>query len=65
MPLLFILMVVILIRSLTFPGAMKGVEFLFAIHPETMSASTILNALGFTFFSLSLAAAQSSRTAAT
>ena len=52
MPLLFILMVVILIRSLTFPGAMKGVEFLFAIHPETMSASTILNALGFTFFSL-------------
>ena len=54
MPLLFILMVVILIRSLTFPGAMKGVEFLFAIHPETMSASTILNALGFTFFSLSL-----------
>ena len=52
MPLLFILMLVLIARGLTLPGAMKGVEFLFDFRPEALTTEALLQAMGFTFFSL-------------
>ncbi len=54
MPTLFILMIFIIARSLTLPGAMQGVEFLFKLDLQSLTLGNILNAMGFTFFSLSL-----------
>ena len=54
LPTLFILMIVIMIRSLSLPGAMQGVEFLFNFSFDKLSWMGVLNAMGFTFFSLSL-----------
>lgn len=54
MPTLFILMLFIIIRSVTLPGAGAGIEFLFKLDWSTVTWSSILNAMGFTFFSLSL-----------
>lgn len=56
MPALFILMIAIIIRGLTLPGAWAGVEYLFRFRWENMSSGAILNAMGFTFFSLSVGA---------
>lgn len=54
MPILFVVIVVLGIRSVTLPGAGAGVRFLF--HPDfsKIDANVILNALGHAFFSLSL-----------
>ncbi len=54
MPLLFVLLLVLVVRSVTLPGAGKGIVFLF--HPDfsKITASTILEALGQAFFSLSI-----------
>ena len=54
MPLLFFLMIVLIIRGLTLPGAMEGLKFLFAPRWDQVTASSLLNAMGFTFFSLSV-----------
>ena len=54
MPVLFILLVVLMIRGLTLPGAGKGVEFLWNPDWSKITASTILLALGHAFFTLSL-----------
>lgn len=56
MPMLFILMIFIIIRSLMMPGSWEGMKFMFSFNWEQVSARTILNAMGFTFFSLSLGA---------
>lgn len=56
MPTLFILMLAIIVRGLTLPGSWAGVEYLFSFKWENVTASAILNAMGFTFFSLSLGA---------
>lgn len=56
MPLLFILMLILIVRGLTLPGGLKGVEFLFMPNWEAFNASSLFNAMGFTFFSLSLGA---------
>lgn len=56
MPTLFVLMLAIIVRGLTLPGAWEGVVFLFDFSFEKLTASSILNAMGFTFFSLSLGA---------
>ena len=56
MPALFILMIAIIIRGLTIPGAWAGVEYLFRFRWENMTSGAILNAMGFTFFSLSVGA---------
>ncbi len=56
MPTLFVLMLVLIVRGLTLPGAMAGLEYLFVPRWETISAQTIFNAMGFAFFSLSLGA---------
>lgn len=54
MPLLFVLMLVIIVRGLMLPGAEKGLAFLFMPRWEDFTGQALLNAMGFTFFSLSL-----------
>lgn len=56
MPLLFVLMILIIIRSMMMPGAWEGMQFLFSFNWEQVTTQSILNAMGFTFFSLSLGA---------
>lgn len=54
LPVLFVLVVVILIYSVTLPGARQGVQYL--IHPDwsQFSPRTIAYAMGQSFYSLSL-----------
>ena len=54
MPLLFILMLILIGRGLTLPGAMEGVKFLFKPDWEAFTGEALLNAMGFAFFSLSV-----------
>ncbi len=54
MPLLFVLMIVLAIRSLTLNGALAGVEFLFKPNFDTLQPTIFLDAIGQAFFSLSL-----------
>ena len=57
MPVLFILMLILIVRGLALPGAVKGLEYLFKPNWDGFTSSAIFNAMGFTFFSLSLGAA--------
>lgn len=54
MPLLIILMIVVIIRSVTLPGAGEGLKFYLNPDFSKVSGSTVLAALGQAFFSLSL-----------
>lgn len=54
MPLLFVLMIILIVKGLTLPGATEGLKFLFAPRWDQVTANSLLNAMGFTFFSLSL-----------
>ena len=54
MPLLFVLLVLMCLKSLTLPGAGKGVEFLFRPDFSKITGTTVLMALGQAFFSLSI-----------
>ncbi len=54
MPALFIMTIIVMIRSLTLDGAMEGVKFLLAPNFSVIDGSVILAALGQVFFSLSL-----------
>lgn len=54
MPVLFILIIICDIRSLTLPGAGEGIKFLFSADFSKLTASVILSALGLAFFKLSL-----------
>ncbi|MCG8470739.1 MAG: sodium-dependent transporter [Desulfobacterales bacterium] len=54
MPLFFILLIVLAIRSMTLPGAAEGLAFYLKPDFSKVNSSTILAALGQTFFSLSL-----------
>lgn len=54
MPTLFVLMIILIARGLTLPGAMAGVEYLFSPSWDKFSMATLLDAMGFVFFSLSL-----------
>lgn len=54
MPTLFILMLCLIVRGLTLHHAWDGVEFMFKFDPEAFNGSSLLNAMGFAFFSLSL-----------
>ena len=56
MPLLFFMMLILIVRGLMLPGAMKGVEFLFKPDLSAFTGESLLNAMGFCFFSLSLGA---------
>ena len=54
MPLLFLMFLVLAVRSLTLPGAMAGVSFLLAPDFSKIGGETLLTALGQAFFALSL-----------
>ena len=56
MPTLFVLLIIIVIRSLTLPGAGAGVEWMLKPDMSKFNSQMILTALGQTFFSLSLGA---------
>lgn len=54
MPALFLLLLVLLGRSVTLPGAGEGLRYLLTIDPKALTGSTLLAALGQAFYSLSL-----------
>jgi len=54
MPGLFVLVIILAIRSLTLPGASEGINFLFNPDFSKLSPESLLAALGQAFFSLSL-----------
>ncbi len=54
MPLLFLLLIVICVRSLTLPGAAKGLAFLFTPDMSKINGTTVLIAMGLAFFKLSI-----------
>lgn len=54
MPLLFLMVVVIAIRSILLPGAQAGLDFLFKPDFSQITGKTFLDALGQAFFSLSI-----------
>jgi NSS family neurotransmitter:Na+ symporter len=57
MPLLFILLLVIVVASVTLPDASKGIEFLLKPDFSKVTGDVFLEALGQAFFSLSLGTA--------
>ena len=54
MPTLFILMLCLIVRGLTLPGAWDGFVYMFKFDPQAFNGNSLLNAMGFAFFSLSL-----------
>ncbi|UIJ38833.1 sodium-dependent transporter [Desulfobaculum bizertense] len=54
MPVLFFLLIALGIRSMTLPGASKGLEFLFSPDFSKIDSTVILMALGLAFFKLSI-----------
>ena len=54
MPLLFILLLVVIVRSVTLPGAGEGIKFLLKPTMDAFTPQVVLMALGQVFFSLSL-----------
>ncbi len=54
MPLLFLLMLAMIVRSITLPGAMEGIRFFLIPEPEKITPRVLIDALGFACFSLSL-----------
>ena len=54
MPLLFCLLVVLILRSISLPGAEKGLKFFLSPDFSKLSANSVIAAMGHSFFSLSL-----------
>lgn len=54
MPLLFVLLIVLCVRSLTLGGAGEGLTFLFKLKLGDITPAVLLTALGLAFFKLSL-----------
>ncbi|MGN1230448.1 MAG: sodium-dependent transporter [Anaerotignum sp.] len=54
MPVLFILLIGLMIRSCTLPGADEGLKYMLNVDFSTINGTAILTALGQAFFSLSL-----------
>ena len=54
MPLLFVMMLVLIVRGLMLPNAWEGVKFLFKPDWSAFTGESLLNAMGFAFFSLSV-----------
>lgn len=54
MPFLFIILIMMCVRSLTLPGAKAGLQFLFHPDMSKITPKVILEALGQSFFSLSV-----------
>lgn len=55
MPALFIMIVLIAIRSLTLPGAMEGLKWYLTVDFTKINGKVLLTALGQTFFSIGIA----------
>ncbi|GAA3730548.1 sodium-dependent transporter [Salinicoccus jeotgali] len=56
MPLLFILFLIVIIRSVTLPGAVEGISFFLTPDLSEIDSTAILYALGQSFFALSIGA---------
>lgn len=56
MPAFFLLMLLVIARALTLPGAMAGVAWFLTPDFSAISGGTLIEALGLAFFSLSLGA---------
>ena len=54
MPLLFVLLLIIIVRSLTLPGADGGLAFIFVPDFSAFNLNSVSSALGQVFYSLSL-----------
>lgn len=54
MPVLFILLIIMVIRSITLDGAIDGLLFLFKPNLQEVKSTVFLDAIGQAFFSLSL-----------
>ncbi|WP_171011331.1 sodium-dependent transporter [Haloimpatiens lingqiaonensis] len=54
MPSLFVIIIILAIRSVTLPGAMEGVKYFIIPDFSKINMSVVLDALGQVFFSLSL-----------
>ncbi len=54
MPLLFIFFIILVVRSLTLPGAMEGVSFFLKPDFASITRESVLYALGQSFFSLAV-----------
>ncbi|WP_078394014.1 sodium-dependent transporter [Shouchella patagoniensis] len=54
MPALFVLFIIIVIRSVTLDGAMEGISFLLVPNFEGLTSEGVLFAMGQSFFALSL-----------
>ena len=54
MPILFVLLIGLMIRSCTLPGADEGIKYMLHVDWSTINGTAILTALGQAFFSLSL-----------
>lgn len=54
MPLLFLLLIACVIRSVTVPGAGEGIAFMLKVDPAQITQDTFVGALGQAFFSLSV-----------
>ena len=54
MPVLLLIIIVLMVRGLTLPGAEKGLSFLFLPDFSKLNGTTVLVALGHAFFTLSL-----------
>ncbi|MBQ6471594.1 MAG: sodium-dependent transporter [Victivallales bacterium] len=54
MPMLFLLLLVVIVRSVTLPGAMEGIRFLFRPDFSKLGTGSVMSALGHSFYTLSL-----------
>lgn len=54
MPMLFVLLIIVIVRSVTLPGASEGLAFIFKPNMESFHLESINAALGQVFYSLSL-----------
>ena len=54
MPALFILLLILLFRAVTLPGASAGFRYMLSFDWSKVSFETVLAALGLAFYSLSI-----------
>ena len=54
MPLLLLMFVALLIYAITLPGFGEGASFVFGFHTDKLTAGSVLEALGHSFFTLSV-----------
>lgn len=55
MPALFAMLIILMIRSMTLPGAMEGLKWYLSVDFSKITGQTVLTALGQSFFSIGIA----------